>query len=71
VPDRRRRPAGRGRDHGGGEPGFSRVLEKAALNFVRIFHQPRPYWVEGREFGDVEYTLSKDERERLNGITAG
>ena len=48
-----------------------RVLEKAGLNFVRIFHQPWPYRVEGRELGDVEYALSKDEWERQDGITAG
>jgi RimJ/RimL family protein N-acetyltransferase len=47
-----------------------RVLEKAGLNFVRIFHQPWPYPVEGRELGDVEYALSKDEWEQQNGITA-
>ena len=50
---------------------FRRVLKKAGLNFVRIFHQPWPYRVEGRELGDVEYALSKDEWERQNGITAG
>ena len=48
-----------------------RVLEKAGLNFVRTFHQPWPYQVDGRELGDVEYALSKDEWEEQNGITAG
>jgi len=47
-----------------------RVLEKAGLNFVRIFHQPWPYRVDGRELGDVEYAVSKDEWERHNGMTA-
>lgn len=47
-----------------------RVLEKAGLNFVRIFHQPWPYPVEGRELGDVEYALSKDEWEQQNGTTS-
>ena len=48
-----------------------RVLEKAGLNFVRIFHQSWPYQVDGREFGDVEYALSKDEWKQKNGFTAG
>ena len=48
-----------------------RVLEKAGLNFVRTFHQPWPYRIDGRELGDVEYALSKDEWEHQNGITAG
>jgi len=48
-----------------------RVLEKAGLNVVRIFHQPWPYQVDGRELGDVEYAVSKDEWEQQNGITAG
>jgi RimJ/RimL family protein N-acetyltransferase len=38
-----------------------RVLEKAGLSVVRVFHQPWPYRVDGRELGDVEYALSKDE----------
>jgi RimJ/RimL family protein N-acetyltransferase len=48
-----------------------RVLEKAGLSFVRTFHQPWPYRVDGRELGDVEYALSKDEWEQQNGLTAG
>jgi RimJ/RimL family protein N-acetyltransferase len=48
-----------------------RVLEKSGLNVVRIFHQPWPYRVDGRELGDVEYAVSKDEWEQENGITAG
>jgi RimJ/RimL family protein N-acetyltransferase len=47
-----------------------RVLEKAGLNLVRVFHQPWPYQIHGRELGDVEYALSKDEWEQQNGITA-
>ncbi len=48
-----------------------RVLEKAGLHLVRIFHQPWPYWVDGRELGDAEYALSKAEWEQQNRITAG
>ena len=44
---------------------------KAGLNFIRIFHQPWPYRVDGREFGDVEYAVTKDEWEQQNGLTAG
>ena len=47
-----------------------RVLEKAGLNFVRVFHQPWPYRVDGRELGDVEYAVSKDEWKQRNRITA-
>lgn len=40
-----------------------RVLEKAGLRFVRIFHQPWPYAIEGDEAGDVEYALLRSEWE--------
>ena len=43
-----------------------RVLEKAGLKFVRIFHQPWPYPVAGREAGDAEYALGKTEWEQQN-----
>ena len=43
-----------------------RVLEKAGLKLIRIFHQPRPYPVDGREVGDAEYALSKAEWEQQN-----
>jgi RimJ/RimL family protein N-acetyltransferase len=36
-----------------------RVLEKAGLTLVRIFHQPWPWPVGGREHGDAEYALDK------------
>lgn len=36
-----------------------RVLEKAGLTLVRIFHRPWPWPVDGREFGDAEYALDK------------
>jgi RimJ/RimL family protein N-acetyltransferase len=44
-----------------------RVLEKAGLRFVRTFHQPWPYPIEGDEEGDVEYALSRTEWEELGG----
>ena len=36
-----------------------RVMEKAGLKLVRIFHQLWPHPVEGGQFGDVEYALDK------------
>ncbi len=36
-----------------------RVMEKAGLTLVRIFHQPWPYRIAGEEHGDVEYALRK------------
>lgn len=38
-----------------------RVMEKAGLKFVRIFHQPWPDHIEGEEEGDVEYALLRSE----------
>ena len=43
-----------------------RVLEKAGLRLVRVFHQPWPYPVDGRDRGDAEYVLSKAEWEQQN-----
>lgn len=43
-----------------------RVLEKAGLSLVRIFHQPWPYQVGGRELGDAEYAVTRAEWEQLN-----
>ena len=40
-----------------------RVMEKAGLRFVRHFHQPWPYPIEGEEEGDVEYALLRSEWE--------
>jgi len=40
-----------------------RVMEKAGLRFVRIFHQPWPDRIEGEEEGDVEYALLRSEWE--------
>ena len=41
-----------------------RVMEKAGLTFVRGFHQPWPYSIEGEEEGDVEYALDRSEWEK-------
>ena len=41
-----------------------RVMEKAGLKFVRIFHQDWPEKIEGDEEGDVEYALLRSEWER-------
>ena len=38
-----------------------RVMEKAGLRFVRVFHEPWPDRIEGDEQGDVEYALTLDE----------
>ncbi len=38
-----------------------RVMEKAGLRRVRVFHQPWPDRIEGEEHGDVEYALTRDE----------
>jgi RimJ/RimL family protein N-acetyltransferase len=38
-----------------------RVMEKAGLRFVRIFHQPWPDHIDGEEEGDVEYALLRSE----------
>jgi RimJ/RimL family protein N-acetyltransferase len=41
-----------------------RVMEKAGLELVRIFHQEWPDRIEGDEHGDVEYALSRADWER-------
>ena len=41
-----------------------RVMEKAGLRFVRIFHQSWPDRIEGEEEGDVEYALLRSEWEQ-------
>ena len=41
-----------------------RVMEKAGLRFVRTFHQPWPYKIEGDELGDVEYALTRADWQR-------
>jgi RimJ/RimL family protein N-acetyltransferase len=41
-----------------------RVMDKAGLRFVRIFHQEWPDYIEGEEEGDVEYALLRSEWEQ-------
>jgi RimJ/RimL family protein N-acetyltransferase len=50
-----------------------RVLEKAGLRSVRVFHQPWPDRIEGEEKGDVEYALTRSEWEaaRMKAAEAG
>jgi RimJ/RimL family protein N-acetyltransferase len=38
-----------------------RVMEKAGLTLVRMFHQDWPDTIEGDEYGDVEYAVTRDE----------
>ena len=38
-----------------------RVMEKAGLRFVRVFHEPWPDRIEGEEHGDVEYALTREQ----------
>ena len=40
-----------------------RVLEKAGLRFIRVFHASWPYPIPGDEEGDVEYALLRAEWE--------
>jgi RimJ/RimL family protein N-acetyltransferase len=44
--------------------GSRRVMEKAGLEFVRVFHLAFDDPIEGTEHGEVEYALSNDEWER-------
>jgi RimJ/RimL family protein N-acetyltransferase len=41
-----------------------RVMEKAGLKYVRTFHQEWPERIEGDEYGDVQYALTKADWER-------
>jgi RimJ/RimL family protein N-acetyltransferase len=54
-------------------PASRRVMENAGLVYVRTFHQPWPYPIEGSEHGDVEYALRKTdwERQQREGRGAG
>lgn len=38
-----------------------RVMEKAGLRFVRVFHKDWPVHIDGDEDGDVEYALTLEE----------
>jgi RimJ/RimL family protein N-acetyltransferase len=48
-----------------------RVMEKAGLKFVRGFHQPWPYYIEGEEEGDVEYALDRSEWKQATAEEVG
>jgi RimJ/RimL family protein N-acetyltransferase len=48
-----------------------RVMEKAGLRFVRAFHQPWPFKIEGDEEGDVEYALLRREWEQTIADATG
>jgi RimJ/RimL family protein N-acetyltransferase len=39
-----------------------RVLEKAGLSLVRTYFEEWPEYIEGAEFGDVEYALTRQDR---------
>jgi RimJ/RimL family protein N-acetyltransferase len=45
--------------------GSRRVMEKAGLRFVRVFHMEWDDPLPGTEEGEVEYALERDEWERL------
>jgi len=38
-----------------------RVMEKSGLRLVRTFHADWPYKIDGDEYGDVEYALTRSE----------
>ena len=40
-----------------------RVMEKAGLRFIRLFHGDWPYAIPGDEHGDVEYAITRAEWE--------
>lgn len=44
-----------------------RVMEKAGLRYVRLFHQEWPYKIPGDEHGDVEYAVTRQEWEDDHG----
>jgi RimJ/RimL family protein N-acetyltransferase len=41
--------------------GSRRVMEKAGLRLVRTFFEEWPETIEGSEFGDVEYAITRDQ----------
>lgn len=43
--------------------GSRRVMEKAGMTFVRTFYMDWPEVIEGSEFGDVEYAITREEWE--------
>ncbi|MBB5868093.1 RimJ/RimL family protein N-acetyltransferase [Allocatelliglobosispora scoriae] len=51
--------------------GSRRVMEKAGLRFVRTYFAQWPEVIEGSEFGDVEYALTRDEWEVASAARRG
>jgi RimJ/RimL family protein N-acetyltransferase len=45
-----------------------RVMEKAGLKFVRIFHQDWPVHIDGDEQGDVEFALTRPEWQAAENV---
>ena len=45
-----------------------RVMEKAGLKFVRVFHAEWPIPIPGDEHGDMEYALARSEWEASNQL---
>lgn len=48
-----------------------RVMERAGLRFVRVFHQDWPDRIDGEELGDVEYALTREEWLAAGGREGG
>jgi RimJ/RimL family protein N-acetyltransferase len=48
--------------------GSRRVLEKAGLQYVRTFHPDWPDPLEGSEYGEVEYALTREEWNRARSV---
>ncbi|HEX3588045.1 MAG TPA: hypothetical protein VHV74_00340 [Pseudonocardiaceae bacterium] len=40
--------------------GLLRVVEKLGVTFVRAFFEQCPEYIDGAEFGDVEYELTRE-----------
>ncbi len=49
-------------------PASRRVMEKAGLELVRTFHADWPDKIDGDEYGDVEYALSRQAWERPHPV---
>jgi RimJ/RimL family protein N-acetyltransferase len=50
--------------------GSRRVMEKVGLRYVRTFHVDWPDPLDGAEFGEVEYALTRDEWRRTPSAAA-
>jgi RimJ/RimL family protein N-acetyltransferase len=51
--------------------GWWRVMEKAGMRFVRLFHGEWPDRIPGDEHGDVEYAITREDWAARNGLEAG